>query len=292
MSALKVDLNSFLPLLEVVSGGSPTSPTSSAKPTVAITSVGGSVTNASQTIAGKVDVADAGSTVKVLDGTTQIGSATVGANGAWSAKVTLPHQGANVITATDTNVHGWGTSSAVAYDYEPPALPTAQVAPTLTVANQSLRVSPGGHVSLGLGVSVPNVTDNMTVNISGLPNYETITDNLDHKTFSGSSVTLTPAEVNSGLSLNSSYRGQGQPTATLTVTATDHTDTPAMTSAAKTIMVTDPPAMTTLRGGSWGLSQHGTDVTQWFDSHPDFARAAATLSEAGASRSGSPPHDD
>jgi hypothetical protein len=264
-----------------------------APPTVAISSAGGNVTSASQTIAGTVDAADAGSTVKVagstvkvLDGTTQIGSARVGANGAWSANVTLPNQGANVITATDTNAHGWGTSSAVTYDYEPPAPPTAQVAPTLTVANQSLHVSPGGRVSLGLGVSVPNVADNVTVNISGLPNYETVTDNLDHKTFSGSSVTLTAAEVNSGLSLSSSYRGQGQPTATLTVTATDHTDTPAMTSAAKTITVKDPPAMTTLRGGSWGLSQHGTDVTQWFNSHPDFARAATTLGEAGASRSG------
>jgi hypothetical protein len=272
----------------------------SVAPTVAITSAGGTVTSASQTIAGTVDAADAASTVNVLDGTTQIGSATVGANGAWSANVTLPNQGANVITATDANAAGTGTSSAVTYDYEPPAPPTTPVAPTLTVANQSLHVSPGGSVSLGLGVSVPNAGDNVSVNISGLPKYETITDKLDGKTFSGSSVTLTAAEVNSGLSLSSSYRGHGHPTATLTVTATDNTGTP-MTSTAQSITVVDPPATTTsssttgittgTRSGSTGAETQSRTpstplagrwpdqsanhqqlgVTQWLDRHPNFA---------------------
>ena len=80
--------------------------TTPAAPTVAITSAGGTVTQAAQTISGTVDVADAGTTVKVLDGTTQIGSATVAANGAWSANVTLANQGANVLTATDANAGG------------------------------------------------------------------------------------------------------------------------------------------------------------------------------------------
>ncbi|QOG18224.1 heparin lyase I family protein [Bradyrhizobium sp. SEMIA] len=124
-----------------------------------------------------------------------------------------------------------------------PAKPTTPVAPTLTVADNTLSVSPGGSVSLGLGVSVPHVGDDVTVKISGLPTYETITDKLDGKTFSGSSITLTAAQVNSGLSLSSSYGGHGHPTATLTVTATDSTGTP-ITSAAQTITVKDPPATT------------------------------------------------
>jgi hypothetical protein len=178
---------------------------------------------------------------------------------------------------------------------------------------------------LGLGVSMPHAGDNVSVTISGLPRYETITDNLDHKTFSGSSVTLTAAEVNSGLSLSSSYHGHGHPTATLTVTAHDATGTP-VTSAAQTITVKDPPATTTSSGTStttsgggtssgdshhhwWSEQHHGvtitssgtstttsgtssgqsqpsrTNVAQWFNDHPDFAPAATTLSEAGASRS-------
>jgi hypothetical protein len=297
-----------------------------AAPTVTIASAGGTVTSASQTIAGTVDAADASSTVKVLDGTTQIGTARVGANGAWSASVTLPNQGANVITAIDANAGGTGTSSAVTYTLDPPA----PVAPELTVPGHPLSVSPGGSVSLGIGVSVPHAGDNVSVTISGLPGYETITDKADGKTFSGSSVALTAAEVNSGLTLNNSYHGHGRPSATLTVTAHDATGTP-MTSALQTITVKDPPATTststtttgsgtstttsgsssgdgqhhwsghrqnsvtassagtstTTSGRSWGLS-HRSDgnVAQWFSNHPDFARAATTLSEVGASRWG------
>ena len=90
----------------------------------------------------------------------------------------------------------------------------------------------------------------MTVHVAGLSKYETITDNLDHKTFSGSSISLTAAQVNSGLTLNSHYQGHGDPTATLTVTATDSTGKP-VTSAAQTITVKDGQATA---GGSWHCS--------------------------------------
>ncbi len=153
-------------------------------------------------------------------------------------------------------------------------------------------------------MSVPNAGDNVTVNISGLPRYETITDKLDGKTFSGSSVTLTAAEVDSGLSLSSSYKGHGHPTATLTVTATDNTGMP-VTSAAQTITVVDPPATTTSSGSSTitspavstttstapsgQLPTSRTNIAQWFSDHPGFTPAATTLSEAGTSRSISVP---
>jgi hypothetical protein len=150
-----------------------------------------------------------------------------------------------------------------------------------------LSVTPGGQPQ-SLGISVPS-GDNVSVHISGLPRYETIT--ADGKTFRGASVTLTTAaEANSAV-LSSSYRGRGTPTAMLTVTATDTTT--GLTSAG-TITVNDPPAApttpsstsTTTSGGgtSWGRSR--IDVSQWFNNHPDFARVATTLSEAGASRSG------
>ncbi len=90
-------------------------------PTVAITSAGGTVNSAVQTVTGTVDVADAGSEVTVLEGTTPIGTGTAGANGVWSASVTLANQGANVLTATDTNAAGTGTSGAVTYTLSPSA---------------------------------------------------------------------------------------------------------------------------------------------------------------------------
>jgi parallel beta-helix repeat protein len=111
--------------------------------------------------------------------------------------------------------------------------------PTLSIANNSLSVAAHSSVALGIGVTAPDSGGAVSVTIKGLPRYETITDNLDHQTFRGSSITLTAAEVNSGLALNSNYRGGGQPVATLTVTATDS----AGTTAPQSITVKDPPAM-------------------------------------------------
>jgi hypothetical protein len=115
-------------------------------------------------------------------------------------------------------------------------------APTLIIPiPPSLLVAAGGSVSLPLSVSGFDSDDKVTVKIAGLPTFETITDNLDKKTFSGSSVTLTAAEVNSGLTLHSSYSGTGQSGDVLTLTATNTTAGEGATSTAQTITVTDPP---------------------------------------------------
>src|SRR5262249_2495702 len=58
--------------------------------------------------------------------------------------------------------------------------------------------------------------------------------------------TLTAAEVNSGLTLNSHYHGWRHPVATLTVTATDSTT--GKSTAPQRITVTDPPATTISQG--------------------------------------------
>jgi len=191
-----------------------------------------------------------------------------------------------VTTPPSTGSSGSGTTT-----------PTTPVAPTVTVPDHSLYVSPGKSISLGIGVTVPHAGDSVTVNISGLPRYETITDHLDHKTFSGSSISLTAAEVNSGLTLTSHYWGHGRPTATLTVSATDSTGTP-MTSAPRTITVVDPPATTTSSattsttsgtGKSAGHTHRPFDATHSFNHHPDFAGVATTLGESGASKSNTAP---
>jgi cysteinyl-tRNA synthetase, unknown class len=207
-------------------------------PVVTITSKGGATTSAAQTIMGTVDVADAGSTVTILDGTTKIGSATVTAAGAWSAKVTLPKQGANIITATDTNAGGTGTSNAATYTLGS----IAPTPPTLTIANSTLSVTGrGGTVGLGISVTAPAASTVTTVKIQGLPSYERITDNYDGKTFKGASITLSEAEVNSGLTLTSRYKGSGHPSAKLTVTASDTMGGVTSVSTPLTLTVNDPP---------------------------------------------------
>jgi hypothetical protein len=183
--------------------------------------------------------------VTVLDGTTQIGSATVAATGGWTANVTLANAGANVLTATDTNAAGTGTSNAVTYDL----VTAAPTAPTLSIANSSLTVAGrGGTVPLGISVTAPASSTATTVTITGIPSYESIKDSLDGEKFSGSSVTLSEAEVDSGLTLQSKYRGSRHPVTTLTITATDDIGGVLTTSTPQTITVTDPPIGATAGG--------------------------------------------
>jgi hypothetical protein len=95
-------------------------------------------------------------------------------------------------------------------------------------------------------VATTDPNDIVTVNIKGLPWYETITDNLDHHTFRGRNITLTAAQVDSGLTLQSNYSGSRDPVATLTLTATakDPVTGAVTTSAPRKITVTDPPPAT------------------------------------------------
>ncbi|MFK5598215.1 Ig-like domain-containing protein [Methylobacterium sp. HMF5984] len=85
-------------------------------PTVAITSSGGLTNTLAVKLAGTVGVSDAGTTVHVLDGVKEIGTALVQADGKWSAAVSLLNQqGTHQITVTDTNAIGTGRSSSVSY---------------------------------------------------------------------------------------------------------------------------------------------------------------------------------
>ncbi len=122
-------------------------------------------------------------------------------------------------------------------------------APVLTIANKSLSVTAGGNVAMGLSVTVPKAGDTVNVNIAGLPSYATITDALDSKTFTGSSMTLTAAQVDSELTLSSTYAGAGHPVATLTLTATNGASSAALTTtASQTLSVTDPPSQVSANG--------------------------------------------
>jgi beta-glucanase (GH16 family) len=122
------------------------------------------------------------------------------------------------------------------------------IAPVLTIADPTLKVNGlGGKVDLGVKVTTTDPNDVVTVKVTGLPKYETITDKLDGKTFSGKSITLTAAQVDSGLTLQSNYKGAAHPVATLTLTATakDPATGAVATASPQTMAITDPrPAAT------------------------------------------------
>jgi hypothetical protein len=112
----------------------------------------------------------------------------------------------------------------------------------LSVADNSLWVAGrGGHVDLGTTLTTTDPNDQVSLNIRGLPKYETITTG-DGATFRGNNITLNSAQVDSGLTLTSYYKGNAHPVADLTLTASaKDPDTGAVMSAApQTITVTDP----------------------------------------------------
>jgi hypothetical protein len=184
------------------------------------------------------------------------------------------------------------TFSGLQVDTSPVSAPTPSgpTEPVLSVPDNTLSVTGGGKVDLGVDVTATE-SDVVSVNIKGLPRYETITDNLDGHTFRGKDITLTAAQVDSGLTLQSNYRGSGDPTATLSVTATgtDPVTGTLATSATKTITVTDPPA--TAGGSSPSQGGQGNDhdhsfallsqsLAGGFQSRADLGQIATTASHA------------
>jgi beta-glucanase (GH16 family) len=201
-----------------------------------------------------------------------------------------------------TSENGTGTEVTAPPTTTPPTTPTTPTTPAssvatpvLSVADHSLSVSANGAIDLGLGVKTSDPNDSVTVNIKGLPRYETITSNIDGKTFRGNNITLTAAQVDGGLTLHSNYKGFGHPVATLTATATgkDPVTGAIATSAAQTITVTDPPAAsagTSSPAASTGTSHSHANhsfalLNQYlagggFSGQVDHGQIAATASKA------------
>jgi hypothetical protein len=123
-----------------------------------------------------------------------------------------------------------------------PTSPIVDGPVVLSIAHHSVSVPAGGTVALPIRIAEFDSDDTVSVTISGLASYETVTDKFDDTVFSGSSITLSAAEVNSGLTLHSSFSGSGHPVNTLTVTATNTTAGESATTPPQTIRVTDPPA--------------------------------------------------
>jgi hypothetical protein len=239
------------PALQAVFAAHNAAGTMTAPPTITSPASGSTDTTTAKPVISGSGVA--GDTVTVsIDGTVA-GTTTVVAGGSWTYTPTSALTNASH-TVTATQAAAGGPSSTAATDTFTVNVPTAPAAPTLTIADSSLTVTGGGGtVALGISVTVPDTATETTVTITGLPRYERITDSLDGETFRGSSIKLSEAQVDSGLTLKSRYSGDGHPVATLTITASDNIGNSSATSAPQTITVTDPPASTGPLGSSTGL---------------------------------------
>ena len=109
-------------------------------PTVAITSAGGFTNQAVHSITG---TGEAGTTVTILDGATNVGTATVSAGGTWSSPVTLNGLGPHNFTASDVDAAGNVGTSAV--DTITLAHPVAITSPIEVVNNPNQTISGTGE---------------------------------------------------------------------------------------------------------------------------------------------------
>jgi hypothetical protein len=84
--------------------------------------------------------------------------------------------------------------------------------PTLTITDHSLSLTAGGTIPLPISVSPNDADDTVTVKISGVPSFDTITAGDGHAVAKkGNSYTFTAADVQSGLTLHSSFKTKDHP---------------------------------------------------------------------------------
>lgn len=155
----------------------------------------------------------------------------------------------NAATAAPVQVFGTAAgAAALTVDQD-----GAAESPALTIGSNSLTVQAGGSVPLGITATPVDSDDKLSLSISGLPSYESITapagNTVTSSLQSNGTYTWTITEGSSttgqpltGLTLSSSYTGIDHPVATLAVTASNTTSGETATSAAQTMTVTDPPA--------------------------------------------------
>src|SRR5439155_1106052 len=161
-------------------------------PSVAITSAGGSTNQASQTITGTVDVADAGASVIILDGTTQLGTATVQSNGSWSSTVTLAN-GSNSLTAKVSDAAGnTATSSAVVYTLSTaaPTVTESLAVDTGSSGTDNITAATAASFTVALNPSVA-VGDTVQLLLGGAPLAHPVTHVITAADLSAGSVSLT-----------------------------------------------------------------------------------------------------
>jgi YVTN family beta-propeller protein len=151
----------------------------------------------------------------------------------------------NGATIRDGGSNNLNLSLSAVPTYSGPAVDQDKVAevPSLTTSG-NVTVSAGGSKSLGITVMPNDSDDTLSVKISNVPSFETITaPNGDVVTRNGNTYTITAptGQAINNLMVHSSYNGKGHPQNTFNITATNLTVGETATSASKSIIVTDPP---------------------------------------------------
>ena len=194
-------------------------------PAVAITSTGGSVNQASQTITG---TGEAGTTVTLFDNGSQLQlpTVTVGQNGLWSASVTL-NNGSNSLTASATDAAGnIGSSGAVLYTL-------STTGPSVT---EQLTIDSGSSAT-------DHITSNDALTGTGLANT------VVHFTIDGSAIASTVTADSQG-AWSFTPTGLADGPHTVVASQTDTFGNTGTASLSFTLDTTVPAvAITTIEGG-------------------------------------------
>ena len=111
-------------------------------PVVAIATIGGATNQPGLTLTG---TGEAGSTVVILDGASDLGSTTVAEDGSWTKTVTLSGDGSHTLTAVDTDAAGnTATSAGVAFLLD-------TLAPAVAIANPGGLTNQASQTFTGTG---------------------------------------------------------------------------------------------------------------------------------------------
>jgi hypothetical protein len=131
-------------------------------PTVAITSTTG--TGFAPTVAGTASVADIGRAVTIFDGSTAVGTGTVGAGGAFSVGAILTGTGTHTLTASVTDLAGnVGASTGSVYTIS--AQPAQGETDVTNLNTAYINIMDGAPVSIKDGVFLEDLLAKLKVNL-------------------------------------------------------------------------------------------------------------------------------
>ena len=154
------------------------------------------------------------------------------------------------ITASETLGHHTLTSATDTIKVTDPATLTSP--PTLTVGATSLTITGGSSVALPITLTPSLSVGGTELVIRGLGPNQSVTDALDHKVFTGNSVSMTAAEADSGLTLSSTYAGTTATSNTLSVAAYETYNSHTLTTATDKLSVITEPAGSGSGSGTTG----------------------------------------
>ena len=222
-----------------------------------ITASGDSDDSVTLTIAG---LASGATITDSVDGTVFSGSSFTLTGAEVGSTLTL-HDGTNEgnfsLAVTANNTANGETVSSAPQSIALTVNPVAEI-PTLTLGGTTASVNEGSTVGLPSITASGDSDDSVTLTIAGLASGATITDSVDGTVFSGSSFTLTGAEVGSTLTL---HDGTNAGNFSLTVTANNTTSGEVGSSVPQTIAVTISSIavpILTLGGTTASVNESGT----------------------------------